>query len=606
MKAFLVSTSSRASRRSIGTRIRPSGKNDISFSSGRCFANNWNLIQQQQQQRTLSSSSTSSNHAESSSTTDGFLTFWRGRIATGKLRPDKAQERVAKRLHRLQQALTGYSNEAFFVHHDSRQNTNNNEREESERKAATREDEGSDKQQNPNGQSITASAHSQDHNATDDVDVNTKQTPSPLPPIPRIPRGLYIHGPVGSGKSLLMDTFYSTIDIPANQKARYHFHAFMQDIHARIHQLKQDDLRTKGRNFSIDKSEQHNPIVRVALQLSRETTLVCLDEFQVTDVADALIMSQLFEVLFAFGTVVVATSNRPPQDLYEGGLNRGYFMPFIGILERHCLVHSLASKMGDYRKLLSWTTTSLEDKEDTTLKDGEADDNADNEATAVHPLRLLNNGHCFFLSEQSRTDTIVTELLSQVYPAVSSDNLLQSFDMPVGFGRTFTVSAGDSNGLVGVFSFEELCHGDLGAADYRAIAQRFSVIALEGIPQLSTFQHNRARRFITLVDEMYEGRCALVCSTKGAILGPDDLFQSTNNSDQNGDLGEGSPLQAGDTLGLEDVQTQGGQPVSTLASVRELSFAFQRAASRITEMTSQRWWKQVLQDDGWTTTNIGR
>jgi predicted ATPase len=116
---------------------------------------------------------------------------------------------------------------------------------------------------------------------------------------------------------------------------------------------------------------------------------------------------------------------------------------------------------------------------------------------------------------------------------------------------------------------------------------------------LSTYHHNRSRRFITLIDELYEGKCALVCSTvlEGATS-PDHLFPSKQKTQIS--LGDGASLQqVGETLGLEEVQTQGGQPVSTLASVRELSFAFQRAASRITEMTSPRWWKQVLRADGW-------
>jgi len=490
---------------------------------------------------------------------DGFLAHWRELISNGRLRPDKAQDRVAKRLHRLQQALVGYSNEPFFVHYDDRR-----------KQIQAQENEGG------NATKIKATTlDGSESTATDKSDANDelstqKPTILDLPHLPRIPRGLYIHGHVGSGKSLLMDTFYASIDsVPDHRKARYHFHAFMQDIHARIHQLKQDDLKTQGRNFHVDTTKDHNPIVRVALQLSRDTTLICLDEFQVTDVADALIMSQLFEVLFTFGTILIATSNRPPQDLYEGGLNRSYFEPFIGILEQHCAVHSLTSESGDYRQVLS----------SSVVLDG-----------------VLNQGKNFFLTEGSDVDDVVTELLDHVYSntsvTVTNETILECFDLSIGFGRTLTVSASDPDGLVGVFSFEELCHGDLGAADYRAIAQKFAVIALRDVPLLSTFQHNRARRFITLVDELYEGRCALVCTTHDAVEGPVNLFPSAGS---NGNNDTASSVEVSETLGLEDVQTQGGQPVSTLASVRELSFAFKRAASRITEMTSQRWWKQVLQ-----------
>lgn len=574
MKAF--SACRATGQRNLGTHLRR--RHGTQSSSSSPYFSNLKIrdnvaLFQQKMQFSSRPPSKKSNHV--SSTANGFLPFWKDLIALGKLRPDKAQERAAKRLHRLQQALMGYSNEATFVHHDSRIIKNEEKN----------KGEGDNQEQEVKGE------------GTENDNQKTSKEELSLPPIPRIPRGLYIHGPVGSGKSLLMDSFYNTIDIPDSKKVRYHFHAFMQDIHRRMHSLKQDDLRTRGRNFSIDTSEEHNPIIRVALQLSRETTLLCLDEFQVTDVADALIMSQLFEVLFAFGTVVVATSNRPPQDLYEGGLNRSYFLPFIGILERHCLVHSLVSEMGDYRKFLSATdSTEMKGNSGTS---GNNEDELNN--TDAKLLGLSHKGDTFFLSDENLMETIVHELLSVVYPTGAVGNLLQLFDMPVAFGRTFEVSAGEPNGLVGIFSFKELCHGDLGAADYRAIAQRFSVIALKDIPKLSTFQHNHARRFITLVDELYEGKCALICSTNDKVSGPDDLFQSANSSGgSTGDLSDSNSLKLGETLGLEDVQTQGGQPVSTLASVRELSFAFQRAASRITEMTSHRWWNQVLQEDDWT------
>jgi predicted ATPase len=117
-----------------------------------------------------------------------------------------------------------------------------------------------------------------------------------------------------------MDTFYELS--PLSKKQRIHFHAFMQNVHERIHALKQQDLVMYGRNFHVDTRESHNAIHRVGKLLATETSLLCLDEFQVTDVADALILSQLFTVLFRLGTVVVATSNRPPRDLYEGGINR--------------------------------------------------------------------------------------------------------------------------------------------------------------------------------------------------------------------------------------------------------------------------------------------
>ena len=542
-----------------------------------------------------------------SSNENGFLHLWRDRVAQGHLHPDKAQERAAKRLHRLQTALAGYSNEEFFrprpkpkpkTEDSATENEGNilekkmdqskiqQSETESERKLEEESknvdmNSKTDKERKPKVED-----ENQQLQSSDSID-KVREEPPP-PPLPQVPRGLYIWGPVGTGKSLLMDTFYSVIDVP--KKQRFHFHAFMADVHARVHKLNQLDLKEKGRNFHPDTSQENSPIVRVALQFSKDTTLLCLDEFQVTDVADAMILSQLFDVLFLHGTVVVATSNRPPQDLYEGGLNRSYFLPFLDILGRHCIVHSLESSRGDYRKFLS----SMEQKRYNTGGS------------------LPTTAQSFFFQHQQNNsttnalDAIVQNLLDQVVQAEDgseannkkTENLLQSFYLKAEFGRTITIAAGDPNRLVAKFHFEELCDGDYGASDYRALAQHFSIIALESIPPLSTFHHNRARRFITLIDEIYEAKCALVCSTETAVASPDDLFRSPGDSQKN-DSGNSDNVEVGETLGIEDVQTQGGQPVSTLASVRELSFAFKRAASRMTEMTSKRWWNQILEADGW-------
>ena len=143
-----------------------------------------------------------------------------------------------------------------------------------------------------------------------------------------------------------------------------------------------------------------------------------------------------------------------------------------------------------------------------------------------------------------------------------------------------------------------MCDAELGATDYRHLAYQFQRVVLQDIPLLNDTTHpDWARRFITLVDELYEGTCALVCSTANNMTTPDDLFQSPAATVASTSSEQDEVVQ--EALGLEELQTQGGQPVSTLASVRELAFAFQRAASRITEMTSTRWWNQVLRADGW-------
>ena len=400
----------------------------------------------------------------------------RRRVGQGDLRQDKAQESAAKRLTRLQNALVDYDNSLLF------------------------------------------------------------QGPPP-PTAVKIPRGLYIYGDVGTGKTMLMDAFFSVANV--EKKQRHHFHSFLAHVHRRIHALKQRDLADNGRSFTIDTSLENNPINRIGLELASELSLLCLDEFQVTDIADAVILSQLFAVLFSKGTVVVATSNRPPSDLYEGGLNRSYFLPFIDLLQHHCIAHAIKSDI-DYRKLLSKSTS--------------------------------------FWTQPEMVESMVTSLVEQM-----DVSRADSVELDVGFRRTLTASTvyGDR---MARFSFKDLCDRELGAQDYRAIAQKFDIVVLEDIPYMNLEQHNIARRFITLIDELYEGKCALLCSSPTAS--PIDLFQVKSRK---------SKVEETDCVDLGiDVATQGGTAVGALASVRELGFAFERASSRLFEMCSPDWWERIL------------
>ena len=468
------------------------------------------------------------------------------RVSNGGLRSDTAQERIATRLSRLQNALVGYSNEPWVDFHDALEENERKQREEKQTMKASdgmseeSGDHDQEKTQPPQGNEN--SNRSEDTNVNDDI----------ISQLPRIPRGLYVFGEVGTGKSMLMDMFYN--EAPTNRKRRVHFHAFLQDVHRRIHELNQEDLRRKGRNFHVDTSMENNPIVRVAKELARnELTLLCLDEFQVTDVADAMILSQLFSTLFRHGTVVVATSNRRPTDLYEGGLNRSYFLPFIDLLQRHCIVHEIKSKT-DYRRLLSVDAETFFVVDDS---DG-------------------------FVESKSTMDTLFDNLLEGHTPI--------SITIETGFRREIVVQQAHPQGTVARFRFDELCRTNLASGDYHAIAQRFDVVLLEEIPLLTLKDHNEARRFITLVDELYEGRCLLACL---AVQPAQHLF--VDRSDLSVPGPNSIETKVGEAFGI-DVAQGDDKTLGELASVRELRFAFRRAASRLQEMCSKPWWESSKGD----------
>ena len=265
------------------------------------------------------------------------------------------------------------------------------------------------------------------------------------------PRGLYLWGGVGRGKSMLMDLFHDATDTPA--KRRVHFHAFLQEAHRAMHAARERGVE--------------DALAPFADALVHDLRLLCLDEMQVGDITDAMIVGRLFQKLFAGGVVVVTTSNRPPDDLYKDGLNRALFLPFIDLIRDRLEVVEIESPT-DYRQ---------------------------------HRLA----GAQVYFHPAGRAREAMQAIWSDLTGGAAGDALRLTVN-----GRSVEVPR-FANG-VGRATFWDLCARPLGPADFLAIAGALRVLMLEDIPQMSASNYNEAKRFVTLVDALYEARVKLVAS----------------------------------------------------------------------------------------------
>lgn len=275
-------------------------------------------------------------------------------------------------------------------------------------------------------------------------------------------QGLYLWGGVGRGKSMLMDMFHQHTGVAG--KRRVHFHAFMQDVQAALHE---------ARKTGVD-----DAIKPVAKGIAKDLKLLCFDEMQITDIADAMIVGRLFERLFQAGVVIVTTSNRPPKDLYKDGLNRQLFLPFIALLEERMEVGELDAKT-DYRQ----------------------------DRLAGEPVWF------------TPADANATRAIDVIWR-----------DLTGGRDEPLTLEVKGRNVVIPRFwggqaraSFKQLCGTALGPADYLALVDAANVLVLEDIPEMSPVNANEAKRFVTLIDTLYEGNVRLIASAEAE---PEALYRT--------------------------------------------------------------------------------
>ncbi|KAI0154884.1 AFG1-like ATPase-domain-containing protein [Xylariaceae sp. FL1272] len=357
-----------------------------------------------------------------------------------------------------------------------------------------------------------------------------------------LPRGLYLYGDVGSGKTMLMDLFYDTLPTAVKSKTRIHFHSFMQDVHKRLHRIK------------MEHGNDIDAVPFVAADIAEKANVLCFDEFQCTDVADAMILRRLLESLMSHGVVLVTTSNRHPDELYKNGIQRESFIPAINLLKARLHVINLDSPT-DYRKIPRPPSGVYH-----TPLDGHA---------ASHVEKWLR-----FLGD-------------------SEDPEPHSETQKV-WGREIHVPR--VSGRCAWFTFQELIGRATGAADYIELMRSYDAFIVSDIPGMTYRERDLARRFITFIDAVYESHAKLVLTTAVPLtqlfVSPDEMRESLKKDGKSPEAEDDSDDAVSHAMQhmMEDVDSNIDQlKNSNLFSGDEERFAFARALSRLSEMASKEW-----------------
>ncbi|KAF2797334.1 hypothetical protein K505DRAFT_347346 [Melanomma pulvis-pyrius CBS 109.77] len=378
-----------------------------------------------------------------------------------------------------------------------------------------------------------------------------KTPKSSLPPIPdSLPKGLYMYGDVGSGKTMLMDLFYDTLPPNITKKTRIHFHAFMQSVHKDLHKMK------------MAHGNDMDAIPFVAAGIAERSSVLCFDEFQCTDVADAMILRRLIESLMSHGTVIVTTSNRHPDELYKNGIQRESFIPAINLLKARLRVLNLDSST-DYRKIPRPPSGVYHHPLDAAAK--------------THAERWFR-----FLGD-----------IENDPPHTATHQV---------WGRDIEVPK--ASGKAAWFTFDEIIGRATGAADYLELMRNYDAFIITEVPGMSFRTRDLARRFITLIDAIYESRAKLVMTTAVPIpslfLSEADLSEAMSTSTSKGEIPATNTDEHPDVSDvMRNLMDDLGMNMSMLKNSNlftgdEERFAFARALSRLSEMGSQDWVERGL------------